>query len=152
LGKREPTVGRQPLDSQLHAIGRVNTLVGDFIELKLDISEEKGLFFLLDTGADVSVVKSKKLIGTTEFESQQKVRLKCIDGSVVETHGLVKTQVREGKVSIPMEFQFVNKQVISKETEKDFLTKMKAQICYKSKSVKFKCKNFSFENKLTNTG
>jgi hypothetical protein len=102
----------------------------------------------------VSVVKSKKLTGTTEFEPQQ-VKLKCVDGSVVETHGLVKAQVREGRASIPMEFQLVNKQVDLEGNGilgKDFLTKMKAQICYRSKSIKFSWKKFSFENKLTNTG
>jgi hypothetical protein len=33
------------------------------------------------------VIKSQKLIGTTEFEPQQKVRLKSVDGSIVRPTG-----------------------------------------------------------------
>jgi hypothetical protein len=71
--------------SQVREIGCVNASHGDFIELKLDISEEKGLLFPLDTSTDVSVINSKKLIGTAEFDHQQKFRLKCVDGSLVES-------------------------------------------------------------------
>jgi hypothetical protein len=51
-----------------------------------------------------------------------------------------------------MEFQLVNKQVDLGDgiLGIDFLTKMKAQICYESKSVKFKWNNFSFEKRLKN--
>jgi hypothetical protein len=75
------------------------------------MSKEKGLLFLLETGAKVSVVKSHKLIGSTRFEPQQNFKLKSLDGSIVETHGLVKAQVREGELAIPMKFQLVNKQI-----------------------------------------
>jgi hypothetical protein len=153
IGKREPTVRRQPSNSQLHSIDCVNTDSGEFIKLTLDISKENELFFLLNTGADVSVINSKKLISTTEFEPQQKVRLKCVDGSIVETHGLVKAQVLEGNMSIPMELQLVSKQVDLEGDGilgKDFLQQMKAQICYKNKKVRFKWKKFSFEKNLTN--
>jgi hypothetical protein len=67
----------------------------------------------------------------------------------------VKAQVREGKFSIPMEFQLVNKQVDLEGDGilgKDFLTKVKAQICYDNNSVRFKWHNFSFEKKLTRAG
>jgi hypothetical protein len=129
--------------------------MGDFIKLKLDISKEKELHLLVDTGADVSVINSKKLISTTEFEPRQKVRLKSVDGSVVETHGLVKAQVMEGKLSIPIEFQLVNKQVDIEGDGilgRDFLQKIKAQICYESRRVNFKWKKFCFEKKLTTKG
>jgi hypothetical protein len=135
-------------------MGYVNTFAGDFIDLTLDISKEK-LFLLIDTGANVSVIKSQMLIGSTEFEPQQKVRLKSVDGSVVEIDGLVKAQIRGGKCSIPMEFQLVNKQV---DLEGDgilgkaFLTKVKAQICYDNNSVRFKWQNCNFEKKLIKAG
>jgi hypothetical protein len=59
----------------------------------------------------VSIVYSKKLIGTTEFEPRQKVIFKSVDGSIVETYGLVQAHLLEEKMSIPVEFQLVNQQV-----------------------------------------
>jgi hypothetical protein len=100
-------------------------------------------------------VKSHKLIGSTRFDPQQKVKLKSVDGSTVETHGMVNAQVREGKLAIPMEFHLVNKQ---KDIEgdgiigKDFLQNMRTQICYGSKMVRFKWNNLSCEELLISKG
>jgi hypothetical protein len=152
IGKRQPTVGEQPPDSHLRSIGCINTTAGDYIRFKIDISKEDELYFLVDTGADVSIISSKKLIGTTEFEPRQKVRLKSFDGSIVETHGLVSANIQEGKAKIPFKFQLVNKQVDLEGDGiigKDFLQKMKAQICYESRRVKFQWKNLSFNKGLT---
>jgi hypothetical protein len=117
----------------------------------LDISEEEELLFLLDTGADMSVINSKKLIGTTKFDPQGKIRLKSVNGAIVETHGVVEANIVEGSISIPVEFQLVNKQVDLEGDGilgKDFLQKMKAQICYGNNSVKFNGKHFCFEKVL----
>lgn len=97
--------------NQLSTTGSANILDGDFIDLTLDICRERRLFFLLDTGVDVLAIKREKLIGTTEFEHQQKVRLKSGDGDVVQTHLLVEAQVGGGKFSTLMLFQLVDKQV-----------------------------------------
>jgi hypothetical protein len=107
----KPGNGEQSSDSQFHSIGCMNADRGDFVKLTLDVSKEKELFFLVDTGADVSIVNSKKLIGTTEFEPRQKVRFKSVDRSIVETYGLVQAHLLEEKMSIPVEFQLVNQQV-----------------------------------------
>jgi len=40
----------------------------DYIILELDVSQGHKLFFLVDSGADISIVKSCKLLGTAEFE------------------------------------------------------------------------------------
>jgi hypothetical protein len=50
----------------------------DYVRFKLDISRDRELYFLLDTGADVSIIKCEKLIGSTEFEPQEKVKRKRI--------------------------------------------------------------------------
>jgi hypothetical protein len=94
---------------------------------------------LLDTDAEASVVKSRKLIDSIRFDPQQ-VKLQSVDGSIVDTQWLVKAQVREGKLAIPMEFQLVNKQIdIGNGIKgKDFLQNMRAQTCYGSKMVRFK--------------
>jgi hypothetical protein len=112
------------------------------------MSEEKELLFLLDTGADVSVISSKKLIGTTKFEPRRKTWLKSVNEAVIETHGIVEAKIMEGSVSIPVEFQLVSNQIDLEGDGilgKDFLRKMKAQICYGNNSVRLNGRHFSFE-------
>jgi hypothetical protein len=56
-------------------------------------------------------VKSQKLIGSTRYEPQQKLELKSVDGSVVETYGLIEAKVEEGSLKVPISLQLVNKQL-----------------------------------------
>ena len=69
------------------------------------------MLFLIDTGADISLIKGNKLIGTTEYDPGRKVRVKCVDGSPIETHGIVEARIEIGHSSIGHGFQLVNKQV-----------------------------------------
>jgi hypothetical protein len=93
---------------------------------------------LLDTGAEVSVIKSQKLIGDTRFDPRQKVKLKSVDGAVVETYGQIEAKITEGNLKIPIRFQLVNRQLDIEEDGilgRDFLLETKAQICYKKKGL-----------------
>jgi len=40
------------------------------------VSQGRKLHFLVDSGADISLVKSYKLLGTAEFEPKDRVRVK----------------------------------------------------------------------------
>jgi len=60
--------------------------------LKVDISKEDNLLFLIDTGANISLLKGNKLIGTTEYDPEKKVKVKCVDGSPMETHGVLEVR------------------------------------------------------------
>ena len=75
------------------------------------MSQEHKLHFLVDSGPDIRLVKSYKLLRTAEFEPKDRVRVKSIDGSVIETHGSIETRIREGGIDIPFHFQLVSKQV-----------------------------------------
>jgi predicted aspartyl protease len=79
--------------------------------LRIDNSEEYGLLFLIDTGADVSLLKGDKLIGATEYDPERKVKVKCVDGSPVETHGVLEARIVLGNSSIVHDFQLVIKQM-----------------------------------------
>jgi hypothetical protein len=57
------------------------------------------------------VIKSPRLIGNTRFDPQQKIRLKLVDGALVETHGLIEAKVMEGNLRIPISLQLVSKQL-----------------------------------------
>ena len=67
--------------------------------------------FLIDRGADISLLKGNKLIGTTQYDPEKKVKVKCVDGSPMETHGVLEARVELSNSSIVHDFQLVNKQV-----------------------------------------
>ena len=48
---------------------------------------------LVDSGADISLVKSEKLLGTAEFEPVDRVRVKSVEGSMIETRGSLETRI-----------------------------------------------------------
>jgi hypothetical protein len=49
------------------------------VTITLELDEKQGykLHFLVDSGADVSLVKSYKLLATDEFEPKDRVPIKC---------------------------------------------------------------------------
>jgi hypothetical protein len=60
------------------------------------------------------------------------VRVKSVEGSMIETHGSLETQALEGKMSIPYCLQLVSKQVDLKGygiLGRDFLKAMQTHIC-----------------------
>ena len=57
------------------------------------MSEGHKLYFLVDSGADIGLVKNEKLLSTAEFEPRDRVRVKSVEGSIIETHGSLETQV-----------------------------------------------------------
>jgi len=75
------------------------------------VSQGRQLYFLVDSGVDISMVKSEKLLATAEFEPRDRVHVKSIKGSMIETHGSLETQVLEDEMSIPYRLQLVSKQV-----------------------------------------
>ena len=104
----------------------------------MDISKENDLLFLIDTGADISVLKGAKLIGTTEYDPDRKVRVKCVDGSPMDTHGVLEATIELKNSSIAHNFQLVNGQVdipCDGILGRDFLQSAKAKLCYESRTV-----------------
>jgi len=81
------------------------------------------------------------LLRTAEFEPKDRVRVKSVEGSVIETHGSIETRIREGGMDIPFHFQLVSKQVDVKGDGilgRDFFKLMQARICYKERSLTFR--------------
>ena len=146
LGKRVATIGKQQLtDGPSYTIGCIGQN-HEFLRLKINISKEDELLFLIDTGADISLLKGDKLIGTTEYDPKGKVRVKCVDGSPIETHGVVEARVELNSSSIVHGFQLVNKQVdipCDGILGRDFLQNARARVSYESRTVTIngeKCK------------
>jgi len=132
--------------------------------LDLDVGNGEKLHLLVDSAADISLLKSRKLLGTAEFEPRDGVRAKSVEGSVIETRGSIETKILEGFLQIPFRFQLVSKQVDLLGDEilgRDFLKQMQTKICYQSMTLTFtytgvtitkSLSNNSFGNKLTNSG
>jgi hypothetical protein len=106
--------------------------------LKVDITKEDELLFLIVTGADVSLLKGNKLIGTTEYDPEDKVKVKCVEGSPMETLGVLEARIEISNSSIVHDFQLVNKQLdipCDGILGRDFLRRTKAVVCYESRTV-----------------
>jgi hypothetical protein len=95
--KREETDGEQLSSGRLYSIGCTGKNLCEYVGLDLDVTNEKRLYLLLDIGADVSLLKSKKLIGTVTLEPRDKVKIENVDGSVTETHGAIETRIKGRK-------------------------------------------------------
>lgn len=67
--------------------------------------------FFIDTEAYISLLRGNKLIGTTEYNPEKKVKVKCVDGSPMETHSVLEARIEISNSSIAHDFQLVNKQV-----------------------------------------
>jgi len=107
---------------------------------------------LVDSGADISLVKSQKLLSTAGYEPKDRVRVKGVDGSLIETHGSVETKILESEISIPYRLQLVSKQVDVRcdgILGRDFLQAMSASICYKERALVFWYKGTCVRKKLT---
>jgi hypothetical protein len=104
----------------------------------VNISKTGELLLLIDSGADLSVFKGQNLIDSTEYDSERKVRVKSINGSLVETHQAMEAEISLENSSISHKFQLVNKQVdipCDGILGRDFFRNAKAQICYNTQRV-----------------
>ena len=116
------------------------------MRLKVNISKEDTLLFLIDTGADISLLKGDKVIGSTEYDPEGKVQVKGVDGSPIETRGVLEAKIELHDSSIAHSFQLVKRQVdipCDGILGRDFLQHARAKICYESRTVTLngeKCK------------
>jgi hypothetical protein len=83
--------GEQLPERRLYSVGCMNRKHCDHITLELDVSQGHKLHFLVDSRADISLLQSYKLLGTAKFEPKDRVRVKSVEGSVIETHGSIET-------------------------------------------------------------
>jgi hypothetical protein len=69
------------------------------------------LYLLVDSGADIRLVRGYKLFGTAKFEPKGRAQGKSVDGSVIETHGSIETRIRERGIDIPLRLLLESHQV-----------------------------------------
>jgi hypothetical protein len=132
----------KPHDKSNPSIGLVNSVgSGDgtkteCVKLRTYISSGRELALLVDTGADVSLLKTDNLDKDGTFDPDGKIKVK----GVIETYGTVKTVVNSDFLKIPSTFNLVSKQVdipCDGILGRDFLKKAGAQICHASGTFTF---------------
>jgi hypothetical protein len=125
----------KPSIESVHIIGSGNRAATECISLLTDISNGRELSLLVDTGADVSLLKPDNLDNSRKIEADGRVKLKIVGGSIIETFGTVQTVVNVDSLKIPFTFQLVSKQVdipCDGKWGRDFLEHVGAQIFYGS--------------------
>jgi hypothetical protein len=73
-GKRCKTIGEQPPDRLLYSVGCGSLENCDYVMLYLDVGNGEKLHLLVDSVAKISLLKSKRLMGTAEFEPRDKIK------------------------------------------------------------------------------
>jgi hypothetical protein len=101
VGKRHKTIGRQPPDRLLYSVSCRSLAYCDYVKLGLDVGNREKLPLVVDSRANIILLKSKKLLGTTEFEPRDRVRVKSVEGSLIETHGSTETKILDRPLQIP---------------------------------------------------
>lgn len=84
------------------------------------------------------------MMGTAVFGPKDKMRIRSVDGSVIEIYGSTEARILERNVEIPFRFQLVNKQVDllgDGILGRDFLERMQARICYTHHFSLYLCGN-----------
>jgi hypothetical protein len=90
-------------------------------------------------------------LGTAEFEPKDRVRVKSVEGSVIETSGSMETRIRERETDIPFRLQSVSQQVDQKGDGilgRDILKLIQARICYRERSLTFQHEGFVIHKEL----
>jgi hypothetical protein len=107
--------------------------------LKVDISKEDELLFLIDTGGDISLLKGNKLIGTTETteydpeKKEGKMRRWVPDGNPWHFRGQNRTQQQFdcARLSVGKQVDIPCDGILGR----DFLQRTRAKVCYESRTV-----------------
>jgi hypothetical protein len=98
----------KPSIGSVHVIGSGNRTVTECIGLQMDISNGRELSLLVDMGADVSLLKPDNLDKARKFDPDR-VKVKSVDGSIIETFGTLQTIVNMDTWKILFTFQLVSK-------------------------------------------
>jgi len=74
-----------------------------------DISDGKVLLLLVDTGADISLLRPDNLDNAKQYDPEGRVQVKNVSGSIIQKMVAVQGIMYEGSVRMPFTFQLVDK-------------------------------------------
>jgi len=91
--------GSKPPDRSNPSVGSVNTVgckngtATECISMRSEISNGNELLLLVDTGADISLLKPDNLDKTKQYDPKGRVKVKGVSGSTIQTFGTVQTVI-----------------------------------------------------------
>ena len=86
----------KPSIGSVHAIGIGVRATTECVRFQMDMSNGRESWLLVDTGADISLIKTGNLDKTRKFDPDCRVKVKSVDVSIIETFGTVQTVVHVG--------------------------------------------------------
>lgn len=109
---------------------------------------DKSCTLIVDTGADVSLIKENILQPTTNIYTNHKCMINGVTSGQIETIGISHTNILMNGVKIPLNFQVVDKEFpIATDgiLGRDFLAHYGTKICLKTWLLTFDYQNKTFE-------
>ena len=109
---------------------------------------DKSCTLIVDTGADVSLIKENILQPTTNIYTNHKCMINGVTSGQIETIGISHTNSLMNGVKIPLNFQVVDKEFpITTDgiLGRDFLAHYGTKICLKTWLLSFDYQNQTFE-------
>lgn len=124
-----------PSNGSMNTKGRKNGTTIEYVSVQSDVSNGNTLLLLVDTGADISLLKPGNLDMMMQFDREGRVKVRSVSGSTIETMGAVNVVVCEGSVRVPFIFQLTDKQIdlaCDGILGSDFLVHAGAKISYET--------------------
>lgn len=119
----------------------------NFITLKLEMCD-KSCTLIVDTGADISLIKENILQKSTNIYTNHKCIINGVTSGKIETIGISHTNILMNGVKIPLNFQVVDKEFpIATDgiLGRDFLAHYGTNICMRTWLLSFDYQNQTFE-------
>jgi len=78
-----------PNIGSVNTIGSANGTAKKCVHMRSEISNGKTLLHLVDTGADISLLKPDNLDKTKQYDPEGRVQVKSVNGSIIQKIGTV---------------------------------------------------------------
>lgn len=115
----------------------MNLNFSDFITLKCDIADAL-CTFLVDTQADISIIKNNTIIPNTFYDSSERIRIKGVTDGSITSLGTISTKLFVSKFAIAHKFHIVPDMFnipADGILGKDFLKKFRCKIDYQDMTL-----------------
>ena len=145
-----PTKNKKNADEkkvgELHFFGKK---ISKIVNLNIDLAIKGKLKLLVDTGADVSLIKANMIDAEATYNPENAITLQGINSNNIRSFGTVKCNVQFKDAVLEHEFHLAPKSLNIRYdgiNGTDFFEAYNITICYRTKTLKYKNKTIPFES------